>query len=193
MKSLEIIQERLNTRTHNLKLYEKTFNLLKNTQQNETKNDYIFDPTINYLNNNHLVNFGLKKIRDEKKKLNELLFAELNNFNYSKFNDKNNFKDISLFLLNKYNSIIKDITEDIWVIYTKDSKQFKYELKDNEFVIDNSILIKNKSDKNLIFFLKNIYMVLKNLGKQFNYNVHTKFYDDEYHDICWLIFVFSKN
>ena len=59
--------------------------------------------------------------------------------------------------------------------------------------MDNSILSKYKDDSNLLFFLKKIYKILTEMASQINYKVTTKFYDDEYHEICWLIFVFSKN
>jgi len=189
----ELVEKRLNTKYNELKNYEKKFNLIKNTNDFQQKNDYVFDPNINYLNNEHIVDFGLNKNKNLKKNVNEMLTLELSNFNYSKFSPKNDFKSLSLYLLNKYNHTIKDITEDNWVLYTKNKVQNKYELKDNEFIIDNSILIKNKSQKQLIYFLKNLYIILKNLGKQYEYNVHTKFYDDDYHQVCWLIFIFSKN
>ena len=32
----------------------------------------------------------------------------------------------------------------------------------------------------------------KILAKKVGYTVHTKFYNDEYHEICWLIFIFSE-
>lgn len=193
MNPVEIIETKLNTKYNVLKNYEKKFNLMKNTNDYQDKTDYVFDPNINYLNNEHIVDFGLRKNKNLKKNVNEMLSLEMSNFNYSKFNLKNDFKNLALYLLNKYNYTIKDITEDNWVLYTKNKVQNKYELKDNEFIIDNSILIKNKSQKQLIYFLKNLYIILKNLGKQYEYNVHTKFYDDDYHQVCWLIFIFSKS
>ena len=95
------------------------------------------------------------------------------------------------YLLNRYSFIVNEILEDKWILYEK-KNQNKYELEETQFAFDNSITTSNKNDDDFIFFVKYIMNICKTLAKKVGYKMHTKFYDDEYHDICWLIFVFSE-
>jgi hypothetical protein len=183
--------ERLINKTSELKNYEKKFNLLKNIQIPNVKNN-LFNFDINYMMDDYLLNFNVNKIKNTKENIDKLLRHELEmNFDI-KINNISELQNKINYFFNRYNFIIKNIIEDNWILHKK-NLQTKYELKDSEFVYDNSILIKNKEQANLIYFLKKMYKLCNIMAKQINYKVYTKFYDDEYHEICWLIFVFAKN
>ncbi len=187
---MELIQKRLAARTLELKEYENKFNLLKNQKEPEISN-IILNPNTNYLNDNSVLSFFSSQLRSNKNNLNLMLKKELEEYDYNNYKlENNNLKSIE-YLFNRYNSLISNITEDKWVLYQ--SNQTKYELQNDEFVIDNSVLIKDKNNSELIYYLKKVIKISKILAKQSGYNVFTKFYDDEYHELCWLIFVFTKN
>lgn len=187
--------ERLANKTRELKNYERKFNLLKNNFSEE--NIIKLDHNNNYINDEYLLNFQMNKINklNVRQNIDKLLRIELDQMDFDSVLIKNisDLQNRVKYFLNRYNLIIKDITEDNWTIYKRNVSQNKYELKDGEFVYDNSILIKNKENDNLIYFLKKLYKLTSILAKKINYKVYTKFYDDEYHEICWLIFVFAKN
>ena len=191
--------ERLINKTKELKNYEKKFNLLKSSFSEEDnsliKTEYI--NYTNYINDDYLLNFYMNKINklNVRQNIYKLLRYELDQMKFDSVQIKNinELQNKITYFLTRYNFIIKDIIEDNWTIYQKESNQIKYELKDDEFVYDNSILIKNKEDTNLIYFIKKIYKLIRILAQKINYKVYTKFYDDEYHEICWLLFVFAKN
>lgn len=186
--------ERLINKTRELKNYEKKFNLLKNHKSdNKQNNNFDVNYTdINYMIDDYLLDFNANKIKNKKENIDKLLRKELENNMNIKINNIIELQNKVNYFFNRYNFIIKDIIEDNWILYKKDL-QTKYELKDGEFVYDNSILIKNKENSDLIYFLKKIFKLCNNMANQINYKVYTKFYDDEYHEICWLIFVFAKN
>ncbi len=193
---MEEVNIRLIEKEKQLKSYERRFNLLKNNTTTQTSSKKTIIHLDNYYTDDFLLNFNYNRLNtDSRKKIEELLLKEIESNIYE--NKKiSNFDDLirlSTNIFNRYNYLVKSLVEDKWLIYKYTDNQIKYELKEGEFVIDNSILSKYKDDNNLLFFLKRIYKILNNVAEQINYKVTTKFYDDEYHEICWLIFVFSKN
>ncbi len=179
-----------------LKSYERRFNLLKNNATTQTSSKKTIIHLDNYYTDDFLLNFNYNRLNtDSTKKIEELLLKEIesNIYENKKISNLDDLIRLSTNIFNRYNYLVKSLVEDKWLIYKYTDNQIKYELKEGEFVIDNSILSKYKDDNNLLFFLKRIYKILNNVAEQINYKVTTKFYDDEYHEICWLIFVFSKN
>jgi hypothetical protein len=187
---MELIQKRLEVRTTELQTYADRFNLLKNHNE-MTITNISLNPNINYLNDTLVLNFFSSQLRTNKHNLNLVLKKELDEYDFNNYKLANNNLTSIEYLFNRYNSLVSNITEDKWVLYQ--SNQSKYELNNDEFVIDNSVLIKNKNNPELIYYLKKLIKVSKLLANQFGYNVFTKFYDDDYHELCWLIFVFTKN
>jgi hypothetical protein len=188
---MELLQKRLELRTKELHSYETKFNLLKTRDALPEITDIVLDPNINYLNDNCALNFFSSKLKTTKYNLNLILKKELEDYDFNNYKlSNNNLKSIE-YLFNRYNSLINSITEDKWILYQ--NNQTKYELKADEFVIDNSVSIKDKNNPELIYYLKKLIKICKILAKTQGYNVFTKFYDDDYHEICWLIFVFTKN
>jgi hypothetical protein len=190
---MEIIKEKLNKREIEMNFYEKKFNLYKNNiSSSENKSmSYLMNPNINYKYEDYLKNHIVKnytKNNDYK-----ILRYELEEYNFNDMEIKNikELKNKINYLLNRYSFIVNEILEDKWVLYEKKA-QNKYELEETQFAFDNSVSTSNKDDEDFIFFVKCIMNVCKTLAKKVGYKMHTKFYDDEYHDICWLIFVFSE-
>ena len=182
------IEERLRVRELELKTYENKFNLLKNRSESENKT--VLDPMINYLNDNYMLASNYNRIKNNNHMMNTILRHELENPSDITINNNNDLSKMVVYLFNRYNYLLKNITEDNWTIYKDKDNQFKYELKPNEFVLDNSISINNKNNPDLTLFLKKIHNIIKRIANMVNYSVHIKSYDDEYHMICWLIFVF---
>jgi len=190
--------ERLINKTKELKNYEKKFNLLKSENKNNSNLQYDLDFKINYNTEDYMLNFNINKLHKFNNIENLFMILrkeleDLDKFENIKITSIDDLKSKVNYLFFRYNKIIKYVIEDNWALYTPESNQTKYELKNNEFIFDNSILIKNKEDPNLIYFLKRLFKISSILAKKINYKVYTKFYDDEYHEICWLIFVFAKN
>ncbi len=193
---MEEINNKLIEKEKQLKSYERKFNLLKNNASQNKENTKSLIHLENYYTDDYLLNFNYNRLNlDESKKIEELLIKEIetNIYKNKKINNLNELMNITINIFNRYNYLVKNLVEDKWLIYKQTDNQNKYELKSGEFVMDNSILSKYKDDSNLLFFLKKIYKILTEMASQINYKVTTKFYDDEYHEICWLIFVFSKN
>jgi hypothetical protein len=190
---MEIIKEKLNKRESKMNLYEKKFNLFKNNitlSENKSMN-YLMNPNINYRYDDYLKNHIVKNYN--KNNDYKILRYELEEYEFNNI-EINNIKQLQnkiKYLLNRYSFIVNDIIEDKWILYEK-TNQNKYELEDSQFAFDNSISISNKNDEDFIFFIKNILSICKLLSKKIGYKMHTKFYDDEYHNICWLIFIFSE-
>ena len=193
---MEEINNRLIEKEKQLKSYERRFNLLKNNTTTQTSSKKTIIHLDNYYTDNFLLNFNYNRLNtDSTKKIEELLLKEIesNIYENKKISNLDDLIRLSTNIFNRYNYLVRSLVEDKWLIYKYTDNQIKYELKEGEFVMDNSILSKYKDDTNLLFFLKRIYKILNNITEQINYKVTTKFYDDEYHEICWLIFVFSKN
>lgn len=187
--------ERLINKTKELKNYEKKFNLLKKNYEEENASFNNINYLTNYMNDDYLLNFEINKINksNTKQNIDKILRHELDKMDFNiEIKNVADLQNKMTYFFNRYNFIIKNIIEDNWIIFRKEN-QTKYELKEGEFVYDNSVLIKNKENPDLIYFLKKIFKLSNILAKKINYKVYTKFYDDEYHDICWLIFVFAKN
>lgn len=183
---METVKTFLENRESKLKLYEKKFNLLKN---NITINNPIKTMVNNCYNDDYLLKFNLNRINSTTNLL-LLLKQELENEIPKNINSLSELKKYINNLFNKYNKLINHITEDKWTLYNQ-FNQTKYELNINEFVIDNSISLINKNDENLIFFLNHVLRIAELASSTINYKVHTRFYDDDTHEICWLIFVFE--
>ena len=194
---MEEINNKLIEKEKQLKSYERKFNLLKNNTNKDYKEKIkSLIHLENYYTDDYILNFNYNRLNlDESKKIEELLIQEIetNIYKNKKINNLNELMSITINIFNRYTYLVKKFVEDKWLIYKQTDNQNKYELKSGEYVMDNSILSKYKDDTNLLFFLKKIYKILNNVSRQINYKVTTKFYDDEYHEICWLIFVFSKN
>ncbi len=193
---MEEVNIRLIEKEKQLKSYERRFNLLKNNTTTQTSSKKTIIHLDNYYTDDFLLNFNYNRLNtDLTKKIEELLLKEIesNIYENKKISNLDDLIRLSINIFNRYSYLVKSLVEDKWLLYKYTDNQIKYELKEGEFVIDNSILSKYKDDNNLLFFLKRIYKILNNVAEQINYKVTTKFYDDEYHEICWLIFVFSKN
>lgn len=190
---MELIKQKLNKRESEMKLYERKFNLYKNniTSSENKSMKHLMNPLINYRYEDYLKNHIVKNytVNNDYK----VLRYELEEYNFDNMEIKNinDLKNKINYLLNRYSFIINEVLEDNWIFYEK-KNQLKYELEDNQFIFDNSITISNKNDEDLVFFIKNMMSMCKTLAKKIGYKMHTKFYDDEYHDICWLIFIFSE-
>ncbi len=190
---MELIKEKINKRQSEMTLYEKKFNLYKNTisQSENNSMSHIMNPNINYRIDDYLKNYIVKNYK--KNNDYKILRYELDEYNFDNIEIKNisELKNKINYLLNRYTFIVNDILEDKWILY-KNTNQNKYELNEKQFAFDNSVSISNKNDGDFVFFIKNMINICKTLAKKIGYSMHTKFYDDEYHDICWLIFVFSE-
>jgi hypothetical protein len=192
---MESIKEKLNKREIEINLYEKKFNFFNNTPimpENKIKNCLI-NPNINYKYEEYLVSYNINNNNNHKLLKYELAEYDFNNNN----NDIIEIKDITElknklnYLLYRYSFLAKDFLEDKWILYDHKNPN-KYELEDKQFIFDNSILISDKTNKDFILYIKQIMNLCKILAKKVGYTVHTKFYNDEYHEICWLIFIFSE-
>lgn len=188
---MELIKEKLNKRELEMRLYEKQFiffkNILISSEENKIKNCLI-NPNINYKYENYLTGYNINN-----NNYNKVLKYELEEYDFNNINIKNvqELKNKIIYLLHRYSFIANNFLEDKWILYEQQN-QNKYELEDKQFIFDNSILISNKNNKDFIVFIENIIKFCKILVKKIGYTIHTKFYNDDYHDICWLIFVFSE-
>lgn len=190
---MEVIKEKLNKRELQMNLYEKKFNFYKsNMSMSENKSmSHLMNPNINYKHDTYLKNYIVKNyIKNNDYKV---LRYELEEYEFNNIEIKNvrQLKNKIKYLLNRYSFIINEIVEDKWILY-ETGDQNKYELGESQFAFDNSISISNKNDDDFIFFIKHILSICKVLSKKIGYKMHTKFYDDEYHGVCWLIFIFSE-
>ena len=188
------IKEKLERKEKELKLYEIRFNLLKSGQNSDHDKipNNIINPNINYNMDEYLKNFIMKKYN--KNNNYKILRHEIEEYDFTKY-EINNLKELQktlLYLFNRYSYLVNDILEDKWILYNNNDNQNKYELIENQFILDNSLFVENKNDQDLIFFVKNVMNIGKILAKKINYKMYTKFYDDEYHNICWMIFIFTK-
>ena len=188
---MELIKEKLNKRELEMRLYEKQFiffkNILISSEENKIKNCLI-NPNINYKYENYLTGYNINN-----NNYNKVLKYELEEYDFNNINIKNvqELQNKIIYLLHRYSFIANNFLEDKWILYEQQN-QNKYELEDKQFIFDNSILISNKNNKDFIVFIENIIKFCKILVKKIGYTIHTKFYNDDYHDICWLIFVFSE-
>lgn len=186
---MEAIKEKLNKREIEMNLYEKTFNFFNNTAitpENKIKNSLI-NPNINYRYEEYLTGYNIPNNNNNKLLKYELAEYKFNNI---EIKDIVELKNKLNYLLYRYSFLAKDFLEDKWILY--DNKQNKYELEDKQFIFDNSILISDKNNKDFVLYIKQIINLCKILAKKVNYTMYTKFYNDDYHEICWLIFVFSE-
>ena len=125
--------ERLINKTKELKNYEKKFNLLKSSFSEEDnsliKTEYI--NYTNYINDDYLLNFYMNKINklNVRQNIYKLLRYELDQMKFDSVQIKNinELQNKITYFLTRYNFIIKDIIEDNWTIYQKESNQIKYE------------------------------------------------------------------
>jgi hypothetical protein len=189
---MEAIKEKLNKREIEMNLYEKKLNFFKNTaisSENKIKNCLI-NPNINYRYEEYLTGYNINNNNNNYKLLKyELAEYDFNNNNIE-IKDITELKNKINYFLYRYSFLAKDFLEDKWVLY--DNKQNKYEIEEKQFIFDNSISISDKSNNDFVLYIKQIINLCKILAKKVNYTMYTKFYNDEYHDICWLIFVFSE-
>ena len=189
---MEAIKEKLNKREIEMNLYEKKFNFFKNTAispENKIKNCLI-NPNINYRYEEYLTGYNINNNNNHKLLKYELAEYDFNN-NIIEIKDITELKNKLNYFLYRYSFLTKDFLEDKWVLYDK-LNQNKYELEEKQFIFDNSVLISNKNNKEFVLYIKQIINLCKILAKKIGYTMHTKFYNDEYHEICWLIFVFSE-
>ena len=191
---MDITKERISKREKELKLYEKKFNLFKKPISLSENKDMskILHPKNNYKMDEYLKSFIVKNYSSNNDY--KVLKYELEDFNFDnyKINNLSDLKNNIKYLLNRYSFIVKDILEDKWLLYDNNISQNKYELENNQFTFDNSISINKKNDDDLVFYIKNMMSICKKLASKVNYKMYTKFYDDEYYDICWLMFIFTE-
>ena len=192
------IKKRFSDYKQQMSEYQNKFNFFKNLdlninpdqQQNKLKLD-----TYTNLQDEDLLEYYNKKLNKfyKQENINRILKIELENFNYDNISKSNNLIKNIKFILNRYSSIVKDILEADWEQYSNNTQntQNKYELKDNEIIFDNSISLKNKTNPELIYFLKNTINILKTICKKSGNKFNIKFYEDKYHDICWIIILIS--
>jgi len=191
---MDKIKEKLLEREFKMITYANELNNKKNILFESSPENTVIDPSIDYFKEEELCDKILSYITNKKEKLSEVLKYEMSKYNFYNYSIKNNIElsEKLFYLFNRYNHTVFNITEDNWVLYKYDNLQKKYELKEGEFVLDNSILIKDKKDQSLILCLKNLINISNILCNKIDYQLTTKFYDDKYHQICWLIFVYSK-
>lgn len=192
--TVELIKNKLLDRESVMNAYAEKFNGIKTDSCESISESSIINPSIDYNKEEELCDKILLYITNKKDKILEVLKYEMAKYNFYDYTIKSELEltEALFYLFNRYNQTVNKITEDSWVLYKSDNQQKKYDLAEGEFVLDNSILIKDKKDPSLILCLKNLINISNILCNKIGYQLTTKFYDDKYHHLCWLIFVYSK-
>lgn len=119
-----------------------------------------------------------------------------NDFKYENEKHINNLGSIVNFMkyifARYHNKIGGQYFEDDWIMYSGNSKQSKYELKDNEYIFDNSINLIYRKDSSTINYIKKLHDLFQEVTKDSKYKVSLKMMEDEKHNIIMVIFMVKE-
>lgn len=119
-----------------------------------------------------------------------------NDFKYESEKQYNNLKSIISFMkyifARYHNKIGGQLFEDDWILYSNNSKQTKYELKENEYIFDNSINLIYRKDANTINYIKKLHDLFQEVTKESKFKVSLKMMEDEHHNIIMVIFMLKE-
>lgn len=84
-----------------------------------------------------------------------------------------------------------DLEDNEW-IFSDETEIKRFNLKDNQKLIYNSLSQNNKNEENNLFIKKYVKYIKRHIDSESRINIYHKLINDDKNEICWVVIIFEK-